>query len=114
MSASIFFRGKSSLIILPTRSNENIVAIWSAFLGGDIDDSVTMPLKAAIIEHLDELTPAAQATQACNTIVKVRRASGGRTTTTLVGTNTDVLGTCFPPCPGAFSVADGPPLHLCP
>ena len=50
-----------------------------------------MPLKTAILEHLDELTPAAQATQACNTIVKVRRASGGRTTT-LVGTNTDVLG----------------------
>ncbi|KJA25518.1 hypothetical protein HYPSUDRAFT_37513 [Hypholoma sublateritium FD-334 SS-4] len=52
-----------------------------------------MPLKTAILEHLDKLTPAAQATQACNTIVKVRRASGGgQTTTTLVGTNTDVLG----------------------
>lgn len=52
--------------------------------------SVTMPLKNAILEHLDELTPASRATGACNTIVKIRRADGS---IELVGTNTDVLGT---------------------
>lgn len=52
--------------------------------------SVTMPLKNAILEHLDELTSASQVTGACNTIVKVRRADGS---VKLVGTNTDVLGT---------------------
>lgn len=49
-----------------------------------------MPLKNAILEHLDELTSASQVTGACNTIVKVRRADGS---IKLVGTNTDVLGT---------------------
>lgn len=51
--------------------------------------SVTMPLKTEILKHLDELTPATQATKACNTIVRVKREDGSYK---LVGTNTDVLG----------------------
>jgi shikimate 5-dehydrogenase len=48
-----------------------------------------MPLKTEILQHLDELTPAARTTWACNTIVNVKREDG---TYKLVGTNTDVLG----------------------
>ena len=48
-----------------------------------------MPLKTEILKHLDELTPATQATKACNTIVRVKREDGSYK---LVGTNTDVLG----------------------
>lgn len=52
------------------------------------DFSVTMPLKIAIMEHLDEISPESMATGACNTIVKVVGDGG----TKLVGTNTDFLG----------------------
>jgi hypothetical protein len=48
-----------------------------------------MPLKTEILKHLDELTPATQATNACNTIVRVKQDDGSYK---LVGTNTDVLG----------------------
>jgi len=48
-----------------------------------------MPLKTEILRHLDELTPATQATKACNTIIKVARDDGSYK---LVGTNTDVQG----------------------
>ncbi|KAF9477820.1 hypothetical protein BDN70DRAFT_880759 [Pholiota conissans] len=67
-------------------TNEILSEIRADVCGGA---AVTMPLKAAILEHLDELTPASKATGACNTIVKVRRADG---TFKVVGTNTDVLG----------------------
>lgn len=56
---------------------------------GAFSFSVTMPLKTAILTHLDELTPATQATNACNTIVRVRKEDGSFK---LIGTNTDVLG----------------------
>jgi len=61
-----------------------------------------MPLKTEILQHLDELTPAARATGACNTIVKVKRDDG---TYKLVGTNTDVLGG-FSTCLKRFRVCD--------
>lgn len=47
-----------------------------------------MPLKAEIMRHLDEISPEAYATGACNTVVPV--VEDGRTK--LVGTNTDFLG----------------------
>ncbi|KAG6867736.1 hypothetical protein C0993_011882 [Termitomyces sp. T159_Od127] len=47
-----------------------------------------MPLKAAIIPHLDAISPESRITGACNTIVKVPSSSGHR----LVGQNTDILG----------------------
>lgn len=48
-----------------------------------------MPLKAEIMQHLDEISPESHATGACNTIVPVKDAAGK---TKLVGTNTDFLG----------------------
>ncbi|KAF5317943.1 hypothetical protein D9619_012213 [Psilocybe cf. subviscida] len=51
--------------------------------------AITMPLKTDILQHLDELTPAATVTKACNTIIKVKEHDGSYK---LVGTNTDVLG----------------------
>jgi shikimate 5-dehydrogenase len=54
---------------------------WPVFAGG----SVTVPYKVEIVRHLDDLTPAARAIGAVNTIV--RRADGG-----LVGDNTDAAG----------------------
>jgi quinate dehydrogenase len=51
-------------------------------------DSVTMPIKTAVIPYLDALTAEASQTGAVNTIVKV--SIGHRTK--LVGTNTDILG----------------------
>lgn len=54
-----------------------------------------MPLKAAIIPFLDEISEESKATGACNTIVKVPVASSETTDTTfkykLVGTNTDSI-----------------------
>ncbi|KAK0440926.1 uncharacterized protein EV420DRAFT_1580945 [Desarmillaria tabescens] len=50
--------------------------------------AVTMPNKAAIIPHLDEVSPETQVTDACNTIVKVRTENGFK----FVGQNTDILG----------------------
>ncbi|KAF8067932.1 hypothetical protein FPV67DRAFT_1165571 [Lyophyllum atratum] len=50
--------------------------------------AVTMPLKAAILPYLDEISPESQATGACNTVVKVRTSNGYK----LVGQNTDILG----------------------
>lgn len=47
-----------------------------------------MPLKAAIIPHLDEITPESRLTGAVNTVVRVQTAEGLK----LVGTNTDFLG----------------------
>ncbi|KAG6870907.1 hypothetical protein C0992_012139, partial [Termitomyces sp. T32_za158] len=49
-----------------------------------------MPLKAAIIPHLDEISPESLITGACNTIVKVPIPTGGGHK--LVGQNTDILG----------------------
>jgi len=51
-----------------------------------------MPLKAQIIQHLDEITEAAKFTGAVNTIVKIRSEEAGVSKTRLVGTNTDLLG----------------------
>ncbi|GMK57701.1 hypothetical protein CspeluHIS016_0405350 [Cutaneotrichosporon spelunceum] len=50
--------------------------------------AVTMPLKAEIIKHLDEISPEGYATGACNTVVRVETDGA----TKLVGTNTDFLG----------------------
>ncbi|KAF5383256.1 hypothetical protein D9615_004904 [Tricholomella constricta] len=50
--------------------------------------AVTMPIKAAIIPFLDEVSPESRITGACNTIVKVPTNSGYK----LVGQNTDILG----------------------
>lgn len=47
-----------------------------------------MPLKAEIMQHLDEISPEAYATGACNTVVPVQTETGVK----LVGTNTDFLG----------------------
>ncbi|AXK32389.1 shikimate dehydrogenase [Streptomyces armeniacus] len=47
--------------------------------------SLTMPLKRAVIPHLDEITPHAAAVEAVNTVI--RTADGRR-----VGTNTDIPG----------------------
>ncbi len=44
-----------------------------------------MPIKAAIIPFLDELSPESKITDACNTIVKVKTPDGFK----LVGQNTD-------------------------
>lgn len=46
---------------------------------------VTMPLKAAILPYLDEISPESRATGACNTIIKVPTATGFK----FVGQNTD-------------------------
>ncbi|KAH8088210.1 hypothetical protein HD553DRAFT_348725 [Filobasidium floriforme] len=51
--------------------------------------AVTMPLKAEILKHLDEISPESYATGACNTVVRVPREDGS---IKLVGTNTDFLG----------------------
>jgi shikimate 5-dehydrogenase len=48
-----------------------------------------MPLKTAILQHLDDISPSSKATRACNTIVLEKQADGTRK---LIGTNTDVLG----------------------
>ncbi|KAF5388882.1 hypothetical protein D9757_005595 [Collybiopsis confluens] len=53
-----------------------------------ITNSVTMPIKAAIIPYLDDLSPESRATGAVNTIVKVSAPDGPK----LIGTNTDILG----------------------
>ena len=54
---------------------------WPVYVGG----SVTVPYKVEIVRHLDDLTPAARAIGAVNTIF--RREDGG-----LVGDNTDAAG----------------------
>jgi shikimate dehydrogenase len=54
---------------------------WPAYVGG----SVTVPYKVDIVQHLDDVTPAAKAIGAVNTIF--RREDGG-----LVGDNTDAAG----------------------
>jgi shikimate 5-dehydrogenase len=54
---------------------------WPAYVGG----SVTVPYKVDIVPHLDDLTPAARAIGAVNTVF--RREDGG-----LVGDNTDAAG----------------------
>lgn len=51
--------------------------------------AVTMPLKSAIIPHLDGISAESHATGACNTIVRVKGDDGSLN---LVGTNTDYLG----------------------
>jgi hypothetical protein len=51
--------------------------------------AVTMPLKAEVMKHLDEISPESYATGACNTVVRVKREDGS---IKLVGTNTDFLG----------------------
>lgn len=48
-----------------------------------------MPLKAAVMPHLDEVSPESYATGACNTVVRVPGPDGK---IKLVGTNTDYLG----------------------
>ena len=50
--------------------------------------SFTMPLKAAIIPHLNSITPESKLTGAVNTVVKVQSPDGLQ----LVGTNTDFIG----------------------
>ncbi|KAF8157113.1 hypothetical protein B0H34DRAFT_487264 [Crassisporium funariophilum] len=50
--------------------------------------AVTMPLKQAMLSHLDEISAECESTGACNTIVKVPTPSGFK----LVGQNTDILG----------------------
>ncbi|KAG6856926.1 hypothetical protein H0H87_012177 [Tephrocybe sp. NHM501043] len=47
-----------------------------------------MPIKAAILPYLDEVSPESKITGACNTIVKVPTRTGHK----LVGQNTDILG----------------------
>ncbi|KAG6901925.1 hypothetical protein C0995_006636 [Termitomyces sp. Mi166 len=47
-----------------------------------------MPIKAAIVPYLDEISPESRITGACNTIVKVPTNGGYK----LVGQNTDILG----------------------
>ena len=54
---------------------------WPVYVGG----SVTVPYKVEIVRHLDDLTPAARAIGAVNTIF--RREDGG-----LIGDNTDAAG----------------------
>jgi len=49
-----------------------------------------MPIKAAILPYLDEISPESRITGACNTIVKVPTSSG--LGYKLVGQNTDILG----------------------
>jgi len=54
---------------------------------------VTMPLKAAIMPFLDEISVEGQVTSACNTIVKVPLSADavGSPNYKLVGTNTDSM-----------------------
>ncbi|KAJ6621461.1 hypothetical protein B0H10DRAFT_2432278 [Mycena sp. CBHHK59/15] len=79
---------------------ENTYKIWStskvteevlSFIHSDDcgGAAVTMPIKAAIIPFLDEVSAESQITGACNTIVKVSTLDGG---IKLVGQNTDILG----------------------
>ncbi|KAG6910710.1 hypothetical protein DXG01_008240 [Tephrocybe rancida] len=66
-------------------TDEVLKALSSDDCGGA---AVTMPIKAAIIPHLDEISPESLITGACNTIIKVPTSTGHR----LVGQNTDILG----------------------
>lgn len=67
--------------ISPEKAGDAVQAIRTLHMRGA---NVTMPCKNAVIPYLDELTPAARAIQAVNTIVN----DNGR----LVGHNTDGCG----------------------
>lgn len=64
-------------------------------LFADMQRSVTMPLKAAVIPFLDEISPESKITDACNTVVKVPTANGQ---IKLVGQNTDSALYSLHPC----------------
>lgn len=75
-----------SLLETPTFNEQIKEAIAAADFGGA---SVTIPYKLDIISLLDELTPAAKAIGAVNTVIPTTSSDGKRV---LVGDNTDWLG----------------------